>query len=232
METFDLDDPQHADHDGHGRDRLAPPDRAGRLDARVGGEGVGPPLLHGVALLAAPRCSGPELALEPLGGLLQRAGVGTGRQVLPAAVADDEHHVGPLAGLQRPCRPSPARRAGSRRWRCRRRCPPARSGPGSGAARRRRSPRTARSAPSRRTAPGRSPRRCCAGRRPARRSAARRRRSGCPGTFSRRNRPAPISVPVVPSPATKWVIVGRSAQDLRPGAARSAPAALAGLPYW
>ena len=41
--------------------------------------------------------SGPQLALELLGGLLQRAGVGAGRQVLPAAVAHDERAVGALA---------------------------------------------------------------------------------------------------------------------------------------
>ena len=31
-----------------------------------------------------------------------------------------------------------------------------------------------------------------------------------PSTFSRRYRPTPMRVPVVPRPATKWVIVGRS----------------------
>ena len=64
----------------------------------------------------------------------------------------------------------------------------------------------------RRRARGRSPRRGCAGRRPARRSAARRRRSARPAWRSRKNRPTPISVPVVPRPATKWVIEGRSAR--------------------
>ena len=37
-----------------------------------------------------------------------------------------------------------------------------------------------------------------------------------PGTCSRRKRPVPISVPVVPRPATKWVISGRSASSSGP----------------
>src|SRR4051794_7092538 len=39
--------------------------------------------------------SGPELALQGGGGLLESARVGAGREVLPAAVADDEADVGP-----------------------------------------------------------------------------------------------------------------------------------------
>src|SRR5690606_16679412 len=45
--------------------------------------------------------SGPELALEAGLRLLQGAAVGAGRQVLPAAVGDDEDDVGPLARLDR-----------------------------------------------------------------------------------------------------------------------------------
>src|SRR4051794_30213079 len=45
--------------------------------------------------------SGPELALEPLGRLVERAGVRTGRQVLPARVADHERDVCALARLDR-----------------------------------------------------------------------------------------------------------------------------------
>src|SRR3954471_15425103 len=41
--------------------------------------------------------SGPELALELRGRLLERARVGAGGQVLPPAVADDEADVGPPA---------------------------------------------------------------------------------------------------------------------------------------
>ena len=114
--------------------------------------------------------------------------------------------------LTRLARRRPARRAGSRRSRCRRRCPPARAARGSGARRRAGRPRSAWSAPTRRTARGRSPRRGCAGRRPARRSAARRPRS-------RRRAPAragtarrPSASRWCPRPATKCVIVGRSAR--------------------
>src|SRR3712207_7682407 len=42
--------------------------------------------------------SRPELALERGRRLLQRARVGTGGQVLPATVADDEDDVGPATG--------------------------------------------------------------------------------------------------------------------------------------
>ena len=41
---------------------------------------------------------GPELALERGGRLVERAGVGAGGEVLPATVADDEDDVGPAAG--------------------------------------------------------------------------------------------------------------------------------------
>src|SRR3954451_13106226 len=51
--------------------------------------------------LSKPWASGPELALEPLGGLLQRARVGAGREALPAAVTDDERDVGALVALAR-----------------------------------------------------------------------------------------------------------------------------------
>src|SRR5690349_10205941 len=55
------------------------------------------PALTGAGL---PRgSSGPELALEPLLGLLDRALVGTGGEVLPAAVAHHERDVGPLPRL-------------------------------------------------------------------------------------------------------------------------------------
>src|SRR3954451_16319153 len=47
-----------------------------------------------------PGRSGPELALQCGGRLLQRARVGAGGEVLPAAVADDEADVGPPAGGQ------------------------------------------------------------------------------------------------------------------------------------
>src|SRR5687767_5214135 len=42
--------------------------------------------------------SGPELTLERGGGLLERAGVGAGREILPAAVSHDEDDVGVPAG--------------------------------------------------------------------------------------------------------------------------------------
>src|SRR3954454_11355780 len=41
--------------------------------------------------------SRPEVALDALGGLVQLAAVGTGGQVLPAAVADHQHDLGRLA---------------------------------------------------------------------------------------------------------------------------------------
>ena len=88
--------------------------------------------------------SGPELALEPLLGLVDGALVGAGGQVLPAAVADDERDVGALAGLDRLGGLRRARRAGSRRWRCRRRCPRARAARGRGVRRRAGRPRSAR----------------------------------------------------------------------------------------
>ena len=132
------------------------------------------------ALAASQARSGPELALEAVLGLVEGALVGAGRQVLPAAVAHDERDVGRPAGLDRLAPRRRAPRAGSPRWRCRRRCPPRSSSS--------RVRRTASRGPTekrvvehgrRRTARGRSPRRGCAGRRPARRSAARRRRSRC-----------------------------------------------------
>src|SRR3954451_4619979 len=46
---------------------------------------------------ACRRRSGPELALQLGGRLLERARVGAGGQVLPPAVADDEADVGPPA---------------------------------------------------------------------------------------------------------------------------------------
>ena len=64
------------------------------------------------------------------------AGVGAGGQVLPAGVGHDEDDVGRLARPGRLLGRRPARRAGCRRWRCRRRCPPARRAAGCGAARR------------------------------------------------------------------------------------------------
>src|SRR4051812_11354749 len=45
-----------------------------------------------------PASSGPELALERGRRILQRTAVGAGREVLPAAVADDEADVGVATG--------------------------------------------------------------------------------------------------------------------------------------
>src|SRR3954453_5723225 len=45
--------------------------------------------------------SGPELALEVVLRLVERAFVGAGREVLPAAVADDERDVRAVTGLDR-----------------------------------------------------------------------------------------------------------------------------------
>src|SRR5262245_52098154 len=53
--------------------------------------------------------SGPELALEAVLSLVDGALVGTGGEVLPAAVGDHERDVGALAGLDR------LRRLGERR---------------------------------------------------------------------------------------------------------------------
>ena len=44
------------------------------------------------------RVSGPELALQRGGGLLERARVGAGGEVLPAPVGDDERDIGVPAG--------------------------------------------------------------------------------------------------------------------------------------
>ncbi len=51
------------------------------------------------------------------------------------------------------------------------------------------------------------------------------------GLARRKKRETPISVPVVPSPATKWVIDGRSARISGP-VPSSCARALAALPYW
>src|SRR5438046_459614 len=51
-----------------------------------------------VRSLPRPEGSGPELAFQHRGGLLERAGIGPGGQVLPATVGDDEHDVGAPAG--------------------------------------------------------------------------------------------------------------------------------------
>src|SRR3954468_6747739 len=48
--------------------------------------------------IAGSTASGPELALQRGGGLLQGAAVGAGGEVFPAAVAHDEHDVGVPAG--------------------------------------------------------------------------------------------------------------------------------------
>src|SRR5690625_639643 len=45
--------------------------------------------------------SGPELALEPLLGLVDRALVRSRGEVLPATVGDDEHDIGTLTRLDR-----------------------------------------------------------------------------------------------------------------------------------
>ena len=138
--------------------------------------------------------------------------VGAGGEVLPAAVADDERDVGALPRLDRLGRLAQRRvqdraggDAGEDALLLEQLADPAygvaRADREAGVDQRRR-----------RRARGRSPRRGCAGRRPARRSAARRRRSRRSGLCSRKKRPTPISVPVVPRPATKCVIVGRSAR--------------------
>src|SRR3954462_4588104 len=62
------------------------------------------PRRHSRSLPGSARAAGPELALEGLLGLLERAGGGAGREVLPAAVRDHEGDVGPLTvthGLHR-----------------------------------------------------------------------------------------------------------------------------------
>ncbi len=51
------------------------------------------------------------------------------------------------------------------------------------------------------------------------------------GLARRKNRLTPMSVPVVPSPATKCVIEGRSSSSSGP-VPSSCARALAGLPYW
>ena len=163
--------------------------------------------------------SGPELALEALLGLVDGALVGAGGEVLPAAVGRPRTR----------CRPAPRALTALAAWA--ERGVQDRAGgdagedaleleqladPAYGVARADREPRVDQRR--RRTARGRSPRRGCAGRRPARRTAARRRRSCTSGLCSRKNRPTPISVPVVPRPATKWVTVGQVGQDLGAGA--------------
>ena len=120
-----------------------------------------------------------QLEVDDLLGLrlghVEVVGVGAGRQVLPAAVAHDEHDRA-LVDLAR--RPWP-RRPAPRPTRCRRTRRTRRPGGGStrstrGAARCA-CGRAARSRPTSRTPAGCSPRRGCAGPRPARRAAARRR---------------------------------------------------------
>src|SRR4051794_922229 len=44
---------------------------------------------------------GPQLAFEALGCFFEGSAVGAGRQVLPAAIGDDERDVGPLPRLHR-----------------------------------------------------------------------------------------------------------------------------------
>ena len=127
-------------------------------------------------------------------------------------------------GLDRLGRRRRARRAGSRRWRCRRRCPPRRAARASGARRRADRPRTA--SRQHRLVVQLGDEALVEVAQAVDQLAVARlggddlRRSG---TCSRRNRPTPISVPVVPSPATKCVIDGQVREDLRPGASRSAP---------
>ena len=100
---------------------------------RAAGSRPTPAGTHGSASPSGAETLRPELALQRLDGFLRRGGrVDARRQVLPAAVGDDEDDVGGLARRDAPSGRRRSPRAARRRWRRPRRCPPAGAVPGCG----------------------------------------------------------------------------------------------------